>query len=39
MQRTAKARFYIEGVLPVEVSQIVANYAGEIHFVSAASFV
>jgi hypothetical protein len=32
MQRTAQARFYVEGVLPVTVSQIGANYAGEAHF-------
>jgi hypothetical protein len=30
MQRTAKARFYVDGVLPVVVSQIGAYCAGKV---------
>jgi hypothetical protein len=33
MQRTAKARFQVEGVLPVMVSQIGVNRAGGLYFV------
>jgi hypothetical protein len=32
MQRTAKARFQVEGVLPVMVSQIGGNRAGGVYF-------
>jgi len=39
MQRTAKAAFYLEGVLPVELSQIGVNRAGKIGFSSAGCFV
>ena len=39
MRRTAKAGFYVEGVLPVAVSQNAAYYAGEVDFLSAGCFV
>jgi hypothetical protein len=32
MQRTAKARFQVEGMLPVMVSQIGVNRAGGVYF-------
>ena len=32
MQRTAKAAFYLEGVLPATVSQVRANRAGKVVF-------
>jgi hypothetical protein len=32
MQRTAQAALYVEGVLPVMVSQIWASYAGKAGF-------
>jgi hypothetical protein len=39
IQRTAQARFYVEGVLPVIVSQIGVDRAGEVGFASAGYFV
>jgi hypothetical protein len=39
MQRTAQARFYAEVVLPVAVSQIGVNCAGEVGSLSAECFV
>jgi hypothetical protein len=32
MQRTAQARFYVEGVLPGAVSEIAAIWAGKVYF-------
>ena len=31
MQRTAKARFFVERVLPVVLVQLGVDYAGEVH--------
>ena len=39
MQRSTQARFYVEVVLPVMVSQVEANRAGEMAFFGGVSYV